>query len=277
MLRSGRLSLGPKIEEFEERFAERVGAPYAAAVSSGTAGLHLLCRIAGLGARRRGDHVAVLLRRLGELLHLRGRDAGVRGHRPADAEHRSGRGRGRDHGADARDRRGRHLRLPVRARPAPRAGGASRAGADPGLLRGARRALQGRDARLARPAGGLRVLPEQADDDGRGRDRHDPLRGGVAAAQEPAQPGPRRHRRLARPHLPGLQLPDGRHRRRDRHRPAREAGRDPRRCARPSRRATPSCSPASTASSRCARTTPTTSAPGSSTSSSSTAASTATA
>ena len=49
VLRSGRLSLGPSIDEFEERFAERVGAPYAAAVSSGTAGLHLLCRLAGLG------------------------------------------------------------------------------------------------------------------------------------------------------------------------------------------------------------------------------------
>jgi perosamine synthetase len=48
VLRSGRLSLGPRIDEFEERFAERVRAPYAAAVSSGTAGLHLLCRIAGL-------------------------------------------------------------------------------------------------------------------------------------------------------------------------------------------------------------------------------------
>jgi len=49
VLRSGRLSLGPTIDRFEELFAERVGAPYAAAVSSGTAGLHLLCRIAGLG------------------------------------------------------------------------------------------------------------------------------------------------------------------------------------------------------------------------------------
>ena len=49
VLRSGRLSLGPWIEKFEERIAERVGAPYAAAVSSGTAGLHLMCRIAGLG------------------------------------------------------------------------------------------------------------------------------------------------------------------------------------------------------------------------------------
>src|ERR687888_433027 len=49
VLRSGRLSLGPWIEQFEERLAERVGAPYAAAVSSGTAGLHMLCNIAGIG------------------------------------------------------------------------------------------------------------------------------------------------------------------------------------------------------------------------------------
>jgi perosamine synthetase len=54
VLRSGRLSLGPWIDRFEEEIAERVGAPYAAAVSSGTAGLHLLCKIAGLGP---GDEV----------------------------------------------------------------------------------------------------------------------------------------------------------------------------------------------------------------------------
>jgi perosamine synthetase len=54
VLRSGQLSLGPTIDRFEEMLAERVGAPYAAAVSSGTAGLHLLCHIAGL---RAGDEV----------------------------------------------------------------------------------------------------------------------------------------------------------------------------------------------------------------------------
>jgi perosamine synthetase len=54
VLRSGRLSLGPTIERFERLIAERVGAPYAAAVSSGTAGLHLLVRIAGVGP---GDEV----------------------------------------------------------------------------------------------------------------------------------------------------------------------------------------------------------------------------
>jgi perosamine synthetase len=48
VLRSGRLSLGPTIERFEELFADRVGAPYAAAVSSGTAALHMLCHIAGV-------------------------------------------------------------------------------------------------------------------------------------------------------------------------------------------------------------------------------------
>jgi perosamine synthetase len=54
VLRSGRLSLGPWIERFEEQIAERVGAPFAAAVSSGTGGLHLLCKVAGLGS---GDEV----------------------------------------------------------------------------------------------------------------------------------------------------------------------------------------------------------------------------
>ncbi len=54
VLRSGRLSLGPTIDRFEALIAERVGAPYAAAVSSGTAGLHLLVRIAGIGP---GDEV----------------------------------------------------------------------------------------------------------------------------------------------------------------------------------------------------------------------------
>ena len=48
VLRSGRLSLGPAIDRFEEQFAAAVGAPFAAAVSSGTAGLHLLCVLAGL-------------------------------------------------------------------------------------------------------------------------------------------------------------------------------------------------------------------------------------
>jgi perosamine synthetase len=48
VLRSGRLSLGPLLEEFERAFAARVGAAHASAVSSGTAGLHLALRAVGV-------------------------------------------------------------------------------------------------------------------------------------------------------------------------------------------------------------------------------------
>jgi perosamine synthetase len=53
-LRSGRLSLGPMVDRFEQALAERVGAAHVAAVSSGTAGLHLVVRLAGIEA---GDEV----------------------------------------------------------------------------------------------------------------------------------------------------------------------------------------------------------------------------
>ena len=48
VLRSGQLSLGPKLGEFERRFAARLGAPHASAVSSGTVGLHLALRAVGV-------------------------------------------------------------------------------------------------------------------------------------------------------------------------------------------------------------------------------------
>jgi perosamine synthetase len=47
-LRSGQLSLGPMVDRFEQALAERAGAPYVAAVSSGTAGLHLCMRLVGI-------------------------------------------------------------------------------------------------------------------------------------------------------------------------------------------------------------------------------------
>ena len=75
---------GPTGPRFEELLAEAVGAPHCAAVSSGTAGpapLHACSP--GVGPGRRGDHLAVLVRRLRELRDLRGRDAGLRRHRPA--------------------------------------------------------------------------------------------------------------------------------------------------------------------------------------------------
>jgi perosamine synthetase len=48
VLRSGRLSLGPLLSQFEQAFAPRVGAPFASAVSSGTTGLHLALRAVGV-------------------------------------------------------------------------------------------------------------------------------------------------------------------------------------------------------------------------------------
>lgn len=54
VLKSGQLSLGPKHLEFEKLFAKKIGAKYAVAVSSGTAGLHLVMLAAGIGE---GDEV----------------------------------------------------------------------------------------------------------------------------------------------------------------------------------------------------------------------------
>jgi perosamine synthetase len=48
VLRSGQLSLGPRLPEFERAFAARVGARHASAVSSGTAALHLALRAVGV-------------------------------------------------------------------------------------------------------------------------------------------------------------------------------------------------------------------------------------
>jgi perosamine synthetase len=54
VLRSGRLSLGPRVPEFEAAFAGWLGAGHASAVSSGTAGLHLALRAVGVSD---GDQV----------------------------------------------------------------------------------------------------------------------------------------------------------------------------------------------------------------------------
>ena len=54
VLKSDFLTTGPKIAEFEEKFADYVGAKYAVAVSNGTAALHIACMAAGL---KEGDEV----------------------------------------------------------------------------------------------------------------------------------------------------------------------------------------------------------------------------
>lgn len=54
VLRNAPLTQGPKVEEFERKVAEYVGAKYAVAVSSGTAALHIACLAADLGE---GDNI----------------------------------------------------------------------------------------------------------------------------------------------------------------------------------------------------------------------------
>ncbi len=49
VLRSGFIAQGPKVAEFEEKFAEYLGVKYAVAVSSGTTALHLALLAAGIG------------------------------------------------------------------------------------------------------------------------------------------------------------------------------------------------------------------------------------
>jgi perosamine synthetase len=54
VLRTPRISLGPKLEAFEETFARYIDVPHAVALSSGTAGLHLGLLALGIGE---GDEV----------------------------------------------------------------------------------------------------------------------------------------------------------------------------------------------------------------------------
>src|SRR5260370_12139720 len=54
VLRSGQIAQGPRVAEFEQRFAELIGTRYAVATSSGTASLHLNLLALGIGP---GDEV----------------------------------------------------------------------------------------------------------------------------------------------------------------------------------------------------------------------------
>lgn len=56
VLRSGRYVQGPKVREFEEKFADYIGTKYAIATNSGTAALHISLAAAGIGT---GDEVIV--------------------------------------------------------------------------------------------------------------------------------------------------------------------------------------------------------------------------
>ncbi len=54
VLKSGTLSLGPKLQEFKTAFANYIGTKHAIAVNSGTSGLHLIVKSLGI---KKGDEV----------------------------------------------------------------------------------------------------------------------------------------------------------------------------------------------------------------------------
>ena len=224
----------------------RSASPYAAAVSSGTAGLHLCMRLAGVGP---GDEVITSPYSFVASANCAIYEGATPVFADIDPQHvqpRPGRRRGGDHAAHEGARRGRHLRLPGRVRRADPALREARDRPRRGLVRGARRELQGQAARLARPSGGVGVLSEQADDDGRGRRRHDRQRGGARAARFAPQPGSARDVVVAPARTARLQLPPRRPLGGARDRTAREARPHPRRRAARSQRATASSCGAST-------------------------------
>ena len=277
VLRSGQLSLGPTGPRFEALLADAVGAPYCAAVSSGTAGLHLCMRLAGVGP---GDEVITSPYSFvasANCAIYEGATPVFADIDPRTLQPRPGGGRGGDHAADEGDRRGRHLRLSVRARRADArsASGTASRSSRTRARRSARATRAARSARTAIPPT-FAFYPNKQMTTGEGG----AVTTGSAEEHElldlAAQPGPPRDVELAPARPPRLQLPARRHLGRARHRPAREARPDPGRARARWRRATASCSRASTSSCR-SPTTPTTSARGSSTSSSCRAASTATA
>ena len=228
VLRSGRLSLGPMITRFEELFAERVGARHAAAVSSGTAGLHLCVRLAGLGP---GDEAitspysfvasANCILYEGATPVFADVDPRTLNLDPAAVEAAI---TPRTRAIVAVDIFGYPCELDPLRELCERYGLA--------LIQDACEAL-GAEYR-GRPVGShghpavFAFYPNKQITTGEGGMVVTGLGGRAAARQEPRQPGSRRRRRLARARAARLQLPPRRPRGRRRDRPAREARPDPR-------------------------------------------------
>ena len=193
VLRSGRLSLGPTIDRFEEAVRRGRRRAVRGRCLERDRGTPSPLRHRGRRSRRRGDHVALLVRRISaNCCDLRGRDARVRRHRPADAQPRP-EPRSRPRSPSARsvvavDIYGYPCELDeLRA-----ICDAHGARARPGRVRGARRALQGR-ARSAH-TGRRRSSPSTRTSRSRPAraawSRPTPRRSGGCCGQ-PAQPGSR--------------------------------------------------------------------------------------
>ena len=88
-------SWGPRSKRLERELAALLGVEHAIAVSSGHRRAAARAHGARHPGRRRGHHDDLLVLRDGRRDRARRREAGVRGHRPGDLQHRSGPGRAR--------------------------------------------------------------------------------------------------------------------------------------------------------------------------------------
>ena len=199
VLRSGQLSLGPRLEAFERAFAEHLGCAWASAVSSGTAGLHLALRSVGVGD---GDEVITspfsFVASANAALYERARPVFA----DIDPVTLNLDPRGRRGSADAAHARAptrTHLRLPRRHAGLRGARRKARPGDRRGCLRGARRPPRRRpgDRRPRQPCG-VRLLRQQAADDRGGRDGDGRRPGEQAKDRLRAKPGAGPRHGLAR-------------------------------------------------------------------------------
>ena len=208
VLRSGQLSLGPRVPAVRAgvRRARRRAARERRRRAA-RPGLHLALRAAGV---EDGDEVVTspfsfVASANARCTSARGRCSPTSTRCTLNLDPAGGR-RGRD---DAHDgaAAGAHLRLPGR-----HAGVRALAAAWPAIVEDACEALGARPrrrhaGRRARPPGRVRLLRQQAADDGRGRDGHARRRGAEGAHRLRAQPGPGAGHGLARPRPARLQLP----------------------------------------------------------------------
>ena len=212
VLQSPILAMGPKTLEFEEAIARYVGCRHGVAVNSGTSGLHLLrpgFRASAAATRSSPRRSASSPRATAFSMSGPSRSLSTSTRRPATSIPIGIEGR-------SRERTKAILPVDVFGQPADLdaiAAIARRHGlvADRGRLRGARLDVQGLKTGTApsAQAGGLRLLPEQADHHRRRRDdrhrrRSDSRRSAAACATRGAA-----RRRLAHPRTPRLQLPPG--------------------------------------------------------------------
>ena len=174
VLRSGDLALGPMYRRFEEAFADIAGTAACRRLLERDGRPARQPGAAGRRPRRRGGHLVVLVRRVGQ---RDPRSSTRRRCSPTSTSRRSTSTRRRSR---RRSRRARKAILPVHIFGYPcdigahqRDRGAPWPAGGRGRLRGAGRERGRAAASARRQPRRLRLLPEQADDDGRGRDDHD--------------------------------------------------------------------------------------------------------